>query len=83
MRFTKEEIEAIEEWREDVIGRIRVEISDTLDSETTTLEQDRALAQTIFNTLLEGEYLAMPEGKQPTAAGGYIPRIPEGAVVGR
>ena len=83
MRFTKEEIEAIEEWRQDVVDKIRIEISDTLDSETTTLEQDEALAQTIFNTLLEEEYLAMPEGKQPTAAGGYIPAMTEVTGVGR
>ena len=81
MRFTKEEVRAVQDWRQEVTGKIRFEISERLSGEQTTLEEDEAMASGIFEVLLDEEYLAMPEGKTPTADGGHaLPSLADGAV---
>lgn len=73
MKFTQEEIAAIDQWRTAVTDEIAFVLGNELSSEKTTQEEDRDIARTIFNYLLAEGRLEMPQGKQPISAGGVIP----------
>jgi hypothetical protein len=71
MKFLKQEISAVTEWRAEVVEQIACVISDTLDINVTTLEQDQALAESIFDRLLASDALELPDGK--LSPGGVVP----------
>jgi hypothetical protein len=72
MKFTREEVDAVQKWSDEVRAAIKEVLGDNLDSDLTTSEEDEHIAGEIFRSLHQLGYLDMPNGKVGPAMGGMV-----------
>jgi hypothetical protein len=70
MKITSEQAVALRDWREDVV----TQIADVLHGQTSvTSEEDWETAELIYDHLLAGDFLNLPDlPEKPLASGGLI-----------
>lgn len=61
--LTYQQIDAFQAWREDLIQDIQISVNYT--GAGTTIEEDRAIAEQVFEDLLRSQQLVLPEAFTP------------------